>query len=49
MAMLLLYPLVRRCNQLSLSLDRECSPSFRLTCPPLSTSCLPAGNYPYTR
>ena len=47
MATLLLCPLVRRCIRFSLSLKRECSPSFRFTSPPLLTTCRLAGNHPY--
>ena len=39
-AALLLYPLVLRRSRFSLSLNRECSPSFRFTSLPLPTSCL---------
>ena len=39
-AMLLLYPLVQRFMRFSLSLKRECSPSFRFPSLPLPTTCL---------
>ena len=44
MVLLLLYPLVLRCNRFNLSRDLECSPSFRFTAPPLPTRCRSAGS-----
>ena len=48
MAMLLLYPLIRRRRRFGLSIKRECNPSLRFTYVALPTSCRPAGNHPYT-
>ena len=45
-AMLLVYPLVRRISRFNFPRHTECSPSFQFTALPLPTTCRLGGNHP---